>query len=217
MKENENLQVNEIESAREIAQTAQSLFRRGYSFGTAGNISVRVGERILVSPTNSSFEDLTEKSLSVVDLTGKPLEGPAPSKETHFHIALYEQRPEIKAVVHLHSTYATAVSCLPVTDPNDALPVFTPYFAMRIPCLPVVPYLRPGHPGLADSVRQAARLSPAMLLKNHGPITSGKTLREASALAEELEEQAKLYFLLRGSGEILTSEQITELRQPSRS
>ena len=110
--------MNEIESAREIAKTAQSLFRRGYSFGTAGNISVRVGERILVSPTNSSFEDLTEHTLSVVDLTGKPLEGPAPSKETHFHIALYEQRPEIKAVVHLHSTYATAVSCLPVTDPT---------------------------------------------------------------------------------------------------
>jgi 3-dehydro-4-phosphotetronate decarboxylase len=205
---------SEQQAAREIAQTARSLFRRGYSFGTAGNLSVRIDERVLVSPTNSSFEDLTEDTLSVVDLSGKHLSGAAPSKETHFHIALYEQRPDARAVVHLHSTYATAVSCLPTADANDALPVFTPYFAMRIPCLPIVPYLRPGHPGLADAVRAAAKLSPAMLLKNHGPITSGKTLREASALAEELEEQAKLYFLLRGGvGEVLTPEQIDELRQ----
>jgi L-ribulose-5-phosphate 4-epimerase len=202
----------EHEAARELARTAQSLFRRGYSFGTAGNLSVRIGDRVLVSPTNSSFEDLTEESMSVVDLTGRALNALTPSKETHFHLAIYQERPDARAVVHLHSTYATAVSCLPVTDPSDALPVFTPYFAMRIPCLPVVPYLRPGHPELATTVRAAARLSPAMLLKNHGPITAGKTIREASALAEELEEQSKLYFLLRGCGEVLTPEQIAELR-----
>ena len=104
------------------------------------------------------------------------------------------------------------MSCLPHLDPGDALPVYTPYFAMRIPCLPVVPYMRPGHPGLADGVRAAARLSPAMLLKNHGPITTGRDLREASALAEELEEQSKLYFLLQGRGELLTAAQLAELR-----
>lgn len=199
-------------AAREMASAARSLFARGYSFGTAGNISVRCGDRLVVSPTNSSFEDLTEDSLALVDLSGRTIDGPAPSKETHFHIALYETRPDARAVVHLHSTYATAVSCLPVTDERDALPVYTPYFAMRIPCLPVVPYMRPGHPGLADAVRAAARLSPAMLLKNHGPITAGKTLREATALAEELEEQSKLYFLLRGTGELLTPGQLQELR-----
>ena len=184
--------MNETEAARELARTAQSLFRRGYSFGTAGNVSVRIGSRVLVSPTNSSFEDLTEDSLAIVDLAGQRLNELIPSKETHFHLALYQERIDAQAVVHLHSTYATAVSCLPVDGGDAALPIFTPYFAMRIPCLPVVPYLRPGHPDLADAVRAAARLSPAMLLKNHGPITAGKTLREASALAEELEEQAKL-------------------------
>lgn len=200
------------EAARALAEAARSLFRRGYSFGTAGNVSMRAGERVLVSPTNSSFEDLTEDSMAVVDLAGNSLNGLQPSKETHFHLALYEVRPDAMAVIHLHSTYATAVSCLPTDNAEDALPVFTPYFAMRMPCLPVVPYLRPGHPGLADAVRKAARLSPAMLLKNHGPITAGKTLREATALAEELEEQSKLYFLLRGIGEVLTPEQIAELR-----
>jgi ribulose-5-phosphate 4-epimerase/fuculose-1-phosphate aldolase len=159
---------------------------------------------------------LTEDSLAVVDMTGRRLNDFIPSKETHFHLALYQERAEVQAVVHLHSTYATAVSCLSVADANDALPVFTPYFAMRIPCLPVVPYLRPGHPDLAEAVRAAARLSPAMLLKNHGPITAGKTIREASALAEELEEQSKLYFLLRDRGEVLTPEQIAELRGMSK-
>lgn len=199
-------------AAEALAQAARSLFNRGYSFGTAGNVSIRVDDHVVVSPTNSSFEDLDADSMSVVDLAGNHLSGNKPSKETHFHIALYETRPEARAVVHLHSTYATAVSCLPHEDPNDALPVYTPYFAMRIPCLPVVPYLRPGHPGLADAVRAAAKKSPAMLLKNHGPITSGKDLREATALAEELEEQSRLHFLLRGQGELLTGQQIAELR-----
>lgn len=199
-------------AAAAIAEAARSLFSRGYSFGTAGNLSMRVDDHVVVSPTNSSFEELDADSMSVVDLAGKHLSGNKPSKEVHFHIALYETRPEARAVVHLHSTYATAVSCLPHEDTRDALPVYTPYFAMRIPCLPVVPYLRPGHRGLAEAVRAAAGMSPAMLLKNHGPITSGRDLREATALAEELEEQSKLYFLLRGQGELLTSEQIAELR-----
>jgi ribulose-5-phosphate 4-epimerase/fuculose-1-phosphate aldolase len=141
--------------------------------------------------------------------------GPVPSKEVHFHLALYEARPDACAVVHLHSTYATAVSCLPVDDSGDILPVYTPYFAMRIPCLPVVPYLPPGHPELADHVRAAARRSPAILLKNHGPVTAGRTIREASALAEELEEQSRLHFLLGGRGERLTAEQIAVLRARS--
>ncbi|MDX2152604.1 MAG: class II aldolase/adducin family protein [Bryobacteraceae bacterium] len=195
-------------AAEELATAARSLFARGYSFGTAGNLSVRDGDVIYVSPTNSSFEDLTAAGLSVVDGSGKRLSGPPPSKEVHFHLALYEARPDAVAVVHLHSTYATAVSCLPAAE----LPIFTPYFAMRIPCLPVVPYFAPGAAELGPAVREAARLSPAMLLKNHGPITAGKTIREATALAEELEEQSKLYFLLGERGERLTAEQVAYLR-----
>ncbi|HBY61005.1 MAG TPA: aldolase [Solibacterales bacterium] len=195
-------------AAEDLAAAARSLFARGYSFGTAGNLSVRDGDTIYVSPTNSSFEDLTAQTLAVVDRGGRRLGGPAPSKEVHFHLALYESRPDAMAVVHLHSTYATAVSCLPGAE----LPIYTPYFAMRIPCLPVVPYYAPGAPELGPAVRAAAILSPAMLLKNHGSITAGRTVREATALAEELEEQAKLYFLLGERGERLTAEQIAYLR-----
>ncbi len=202
----------QVEVARELAACARSLFARGYSFGTAGNLSAKLGEFLLVSPTNSSFEDLSEESFAVVDRNGARISGPVPSKETHFHLALYESRPDAGAVVHLHSTYATAVSCLQFDGEGEILPVYTPYFAMRIPCLPVVPYLPPGHPDLAQHVRAAAARSPAILLKNHGPVTAGRTIREASALAEELEEQSKLYFLLGGRGDRLTPEQIAVLR-----
>lgn len=203
------------EAARELAACARSLFQRGYSFGTAGNLSAKVDDIVLVSPTNSSFEDLGEESFAIMDQDGTHREGPVPSKETHFHLALYEARPDAAAVVHLHSTYATAVSCLPEDGSGDILPVYTPYFAMRIPCLPVVPYLPPGHPELADHVRAAAQRSPAILLKNHGPVTAGRTIREASALAEEIEEQSRLHFLLGGRGERLTTEQIAVLRRRS--
>ena len=202
----------EIALAEELARAARSLFARGYSFGTAGNLSAKCGQHVLISPTNSSFADLSSGRFGLIDMQGTRLSGPAPSKEAHFHLAVYDVRPEVTAVIHLHSTYATAVSCLRHEDPENALPVFTPYFAMRIPCLPVVPYLRPGHPGLADEVRKAARLSPAMLLKNHGPIVAGRTVSAASALAEELEEQSKLFFLLHGRGDVLSAAQVAELR-----
>ena len=202
----------ERETARVLAACARSLFRRGYSFGTAGNLSAKAGDIILVSPTNSSFEDLDEDSFAMVDQAGTRRNEKVPSKEVHFHLAIYDARPDAGAVVHLHSTYATALACLQHDGAGEILPVFTPYFAMRIPCLPVAPYLPPGHPELAREVRLAAQRSPAMLLKNHGPVTAGRTTREASALAEELEEQCRLYFLLGDRGERLTAEQIAVLR-----
>lgn len=202
--------------ARQLAACARSLFQRGYSFGTAGNVSAKVGDFVLVSPTNSSFAELDESSFALLGLDGTHHAGPPPSKEAHFHLALYEARPEAAAVIHLHSTYATALACLPLGDEPDPLPVYTPYFAMRIPCLPVVPYLPPGHPDLAAQVREAGSRSPVMLLKNHGLVAAGRTIQEAAALAEELEQQARLYFLLGDRGERLTPEQIAALRDSRR-
>lgn len=204
------------EAGRELAACARSLFARGYSFGTAGNLSARADDSILISPTNSSFEDLQEDSFAILNPDGSRREGPPPSKEVHFHLSIYEARRDAAAVIHLHATYSTAVACLPVDGSGEILPVYTPYFAMRIPCLPVVPYLPPGHPDLARHVRAAAERSPAILLKNHGPVTAGRTIREASALAEELEEQSRLFFLLVGRGERLSPEQIAALRGGSK-
>jgi ribulose-5-phosphate 4-epimerase/fuculose-1-phosphate aldolase len=198
---------------QEIATIARSLFDRNYTFGTAGNISVRIGDRVLVTPTNSSFFNLDPETISEAGLDGSAHSGLPPSKELAFHLAIYRTRPDARAVVHLHSCYATAVSCLENLNMHDALPVYTPYFAMRLSCLPVAEYYPPGDPALALAVEQAARFSKAMLLRNHGSIAAGKTLVEAAALAEEIEEQARLFFLLEGRGRTLTHEQISELRR----
>lgn len=202
--------------AAELVAVARSLFDRGYSFGTAGNISVRAGATILVTPTGSSMGSLTADALARVDCAGTVIGDIRPSKEAHFHLAIYRARPECGGVVHLHSTYATALACLRELDMEDALPALTPYYAMRVPKLPVVPYLPPGDPALAAEVEQRAAGTPALLLRNHGAIAAGTTLAEAAALAEELEEAARLYFLLGDRGQPLSAAQVAELRRRSR-
>ena len=197
----------------EIVAVARSLFARGYSFGTSGNISVRCEDGVLVTPTGSSFETVTVDDLAKVSMAGAVLGQAKPSKETHFHLAYYRARPEAGAVVHLHSTYAVALSCLQQLNMNDALPVLTPYYVMRAGSLPVVRYLPPGDAQLAPEVEAQARKSKAILLQNHGPITGGATLADAAALAEELEEQAKLYFILGERGRHLSAQDIDELRK----
>jgi ribulose-5-phosphate 4-epimerase/fuculose-1-phosphate aldolase len=198
---------------QQIVTVARSLYDRGYTFGTAGNISVRTGDRVLITPTNSSFFNLVPEVLSEIAPDGSALAGLPPSKELPFHLGIYRARPEARAVVHLHSSYATAVSCLEDLNCADALPIFTPYYAMRLPCLPVAEYHPPGDPALAQAVERAAALSSAMLLRNHGSIATGKTLIEAAALAEEIEEQARLFFLLEGRGRKLSEQAVAELRR----
>jgi ribulose-5-phosphate 4-epimerase/fuculose-1-phosphate aldolase len=198
---------------QEIVAVARSLYDRGYTFGTAGNISVRMGERILITPTNSSFFNLVPEALSEIAPDGSALSGLLPSKELPFHLGIYRARPEARAVVHLHSSYATAASCLEDLNCGDALPIYTPYYAMRLPCLPVAEYHPPGDPALAQAVELAAGRSSAMLLRNHGSIATGKTLIEAAALAEEIEEQARLFFLLEGRGRRLSEPDVAELRR----
>jgi ribulose-5-phosphate 4-epimerase/fuculose-1-phosphate aldolase len=197
----------------ELIRVARSLFARGYSFGTAGNLSARCGETVLVTPTGSSMESVRAEELAQMSLDGQIIGAVRPSKEAHFHLAIYRRRADVGAVVHLHSTYAVAVSCLKDLHRYDALPVFTPYFAMRIRRLPVVRYLPPGDPELAAEVGAVAAETNALLLENHGPVTMGRDLAEAAALAEELEEQAKLYFLLGERGRTLSPDQIRTLRE----
>jgi ribulose-5-phosphate 4-epimerase/fuculose-1-phosphate aldolase len=197
----------------QLIDISRSMFYRGYSFGTAGNVSVRAGETILATPTGSSLGNLDKRQIARCDLSGNVAGSAKPTKELPFHLAVYRARPQANAVVHLHSTYATAVSCLADLNVEDALPVLTPYYGMRIPNLPVVPYLPPGDPGLGREVEKRIAGTPALLLRNHGSIAVGASLAEAAALAEEIEETARLYFILGGRGQALSSEQVTELRR----
>jgi ribulose-5-phosphate 4-epimerase/fuculose-1-phosphate aldolase len=189
------------------------MFYRGYSFGTAGNVSIRVGQAVFATPTGSSLGSLEANSIARCDLAGNVNGTAKPTKELPFHLAVYRARPQSNAVVHLHSTYATAASCLADLNVEDALPVLTPYYGMRIPNLPVVPYLPPGDPELGREVEKRIAGTPAVLLRNHGSIAVGGSLAEAAALAEEIEEAARLFFILGSRGQALSSGQVAELRR----
>ncbi|MEV4071347.1 3-oxo-tetronate 4-phosphate decarboxylase [Nonomuraea fuscirosea] len=187
------------EQRAEIIAAARSLFQRGLTHGSTGNLSVRVGEHLLVTPTGSSLGTVEADELSLIDTAaGAHVSGPRPSKEAFLHAAMLRARPEANAVVHTHSTYAAAVSCLDGLDPDDALPPLTAYFAMRVGRLPLLPYFAPGDQALEPAAEEAARTHAALLLSNHGPIVAGTSLGAALDAIEELEETAKLFLLLRG-------------------
>jgi 3-dehydro-4-phosphotetronate decarboxylase len=181
-----------------IVGHARSLFDRGLSPGTSGNISACTDDGFLMTPTGSSFGALDAMRISRLDAEGRHLDGDPPTKESPLHLAMYEQRPHARAIVHLHSTYAVAVACLAGVDADDVLPPLTPYYVMRVGRLPLVPYAKPGDAALADAVRARARESHALLLANHGPIVAGPSLDAAASAIEEIEETAKLVLLLRG-------------------
>src|ERR1700729_770986 len=196
-----------------LIELAGSLFARGFSVGSAGNISVRLSDGYLITPTNSSLGRLDPERLAKLDGDFRHVGGDKPSKEVFMHRAFYRARDDAGAVVHLHSTHATAVSCLPDADPSNPIPPLTPYFVMRVGRrMPVVPYYRPGDPAMEPAINAAARDARAVLLANHGPVVSGKTLTDAVYAAEELEEAAKLFLMLRGqSPRLLTVPQVDDL------
>jgi 3-dehydro-4-phosphotetronate decarboxylase len=190
-----------------------SLFDRGLTAGSSGNLSARLDDGWLLTPTNSSLGALDPSRLSKLAPDGRLVSGDPPSKEAFLHRGMYEARPGAGGIVHLHSTHAAAVSCLNGLDPADCLPALTPYFVMKIGRLPLVPYHRPGDPRLGDAVRALAGRHAAVLLGNHGPVVSAESLEAAANAAEELEETAKLFLLLRGQdARVLTREQIDELK-----
>jgi ribulose-5-phosphate 4-epimerase/fuculose-1-phosphate aldolase len=183
----------------QICRLGASLFERGLTPGSSGNISVRLDDGgWLITPTNSSMGDLDPGRLSRLDASGRHLSGDAPSKEIPLHAAIYESRKSA-SVVHLHSTHAVAVSMLPEIDPENALPPLTPYYVMRCGCTALVGYHRPGDPAVGDAIRGLGGRYSCVLLANHGSVIAGETLESAVYAAEELEETAKLYLLLRGS------------------
>lgn len=180
-----------------VIRAARSLFDRGFTHGSTGNVSLRTGDGILVTPTGSSLGTVTEDDLSLIDASGAHLAGPRPSKEAFLHAAVLRARPSARAVVHTHSTHAAAVSCLRDLDETDALPPLTAYFAMRVGRLPLLPYHAPGDDALEGIAEAAARTHTALLLRNHGPVVAGASLSAAMDALEELEETAKLFLLLR--------------------
>ena len=199
----------------QIATLGRSLFERGYSCGSTGNISARTDDGgLLMTPTGSCLGRLDTARISKLDGSGAVMNGDKPSKEVFMHQAMYASRPDARAVVHLHSTYAVAVSCLPDLDEDDLIPPLTPYFVMRVGRLPQVPYFRPGDPAMGPAIADKAMTNHAVMLANHGPVVAGKSLNDAVSASEELEEAARLYIMLRCAGpRLLDAEQVAELRR----
>jgi 3-dehydro-4-phosphotetronate decarboxylase len=197
----------------QLCAAGASFYQRGYAFGSTGNLSLRDGEQIWITPTGQSLQALTPEQLACIDLTAQLHNANKPSKEFPFHLAIYQQRTDINAIVHLHAPKSVALSCLDSLDEAQPLPALTPYYFMRVAPLAVLPYFRPGSEKLADAVKQAATQHNCMLLRNHGSICAGTTLNEAVDRTEELEATAELYFTLRGEQvRYLTEEQLAELR-----
>ncbi|MGE0223872.1 MAG: aldolase [Acetobacteraceae bacterium] len=196
-----------------LVSLAASLFARGFSVGSAGNISVRLEDGYLITPTNSSLGRLDAARISKLDRDFRHVGGDKPSKEVFMHRAFYTAREDAGAVVHLHSTQATAVSCLPDVDQTNPIPPLTPYFVMRVGrVMPIVAYYRPGDSAMEPAIHAAARGARAVLLANHGPVVSGRTLTDAVYAAEEVEEAAKLFLILRAAApRLLTDAQVDDL------
>lgn len=188
--------MNDSAARDAIVERARSLYDRGYAHGSSGNLSVRVDDAILITPTGSSLGRLDPLRLAKVAADGTPLAGDPPSKEAFLHLAMYAARPAARAIVHLHCTCAVAVSCLVHADAANVLPPLTAYHVMRVGTLPLIPYFRPGDRALAAAVGAQAATHRAVLLANHGPVVSGRSLDDAVDAAEELEQTAKLALLL---------------------
>ena len=190
--------MSETRQRDKITAIARSLFERGLTFGSTGNISVRTSDGWLMTPTGSSLGSLLPDKISKLDSAGQWVDGDKPTKESFLHLAMYRQRQNAQAIVHLHSTYSVAVSCLDSIDCANALPPLTAYYQMRVGQLPMLPYFPPGAESLAKAVEDIAGKHHAILLANHGPIVAGSSLESATDAIEELEQTARLFLLLDG-------------------
>ena len=206
--------MNETASRELIVEMGRSMFERRLTFGSSGNISMRIDDGWLMTPTGSSLGRLDPARLSKLDDAGKLTGGDDPTKESFLHLAMYRERTKAGAVVHLHSTHSVAVSCLDGIDHDDVLPPITAYYVMRVGKLPLIPYYAPGDKELGEAVGKMAARHSAVLLANHGPVVAGSSLPAAVDAMVELEETARLYLLLHGRPtRYLNPEQIADLKK----
>ena len=206
--------LNERELRYQMSELCASLFQRGFSVGTAGNVSARLSDGYLMTPTNSTLGSISPDRISKLDTEGQHVSGDKPTKEAFLHRAFFQSRPECGAVVHLHSTWATALSCLANIDPDDCIPPLTPYVVMRVGTVKLLPYFKPGDTIVGDHIEKLNGKFAAVLLANHGPVVTGKDLFSAVCAAEELEETAKLIMATKGQDiRLLSGEQVDDLRR----
>jgi len=197
----------------QICLLAKSMFDRGLTGGSTGNISVRTDDGgLLVSPTGTSFGRLDPARLSRFDSGGTLIDGDKPTKEMPLHMAFYDTRSVAGAVVHLHSCHSVALSMMPDVDPDNFLPPLTPYAIMKLGKVKLLPFFLPGDPAMGEAVRGLAGKRSAVMLANHGPVVAGKDVEAACNAIEELEDTSRLAMMTRGMGpRMLTADQLRQV------
>lgn len=176
---------------------AHSLFNRGKASGSIANLSFVHDDKVYITGTGTSFGRLEKSDFSIVDLQGNPYNDLKPSKELPLHLTVFKEKPDAKAVVHVHSIYSVLWSCLPDLNEVDCLPDHTPYLKMKLGTVGLIPYEKPGSPELLAAFEERVNLSDGWLLANHGPVVPGKSMMEAFFSFEELEESAHIAWELR--------------------
>jgi len=198
---------SETKLREQICLLAKSIFDRGLTGGSTGNISARTDDGgLLVSPTGTSFGRLDPARLSRFDAEGRLVDGDAPTKEMPLHTAFYDTRSQAGAVVHLHSCHSVALSMLPDVDPDNFLPPMTPYGIMKLGKVKLLPFFLPGDTAMGEAVRGLAGKRSAVMLANHGPVVAGKDVEAACNAVEELEDTARLALMTRGMNPRLLDE-----------
>ncbi|MCH9672407.1 MAG: aldolase [Gammaproteobacteria bacterium] len=190
--------MSESQAREQIVALGRSMFERALTPGSSANMSIRIADGWIITPTNSCFGFLDAGTLSKIGTDGQLISGPKPSKEFMLHRALYDRRPLDTAVIHLHSTYATLVSCFEGIDPENVIEPMTPYLLMRLGRIALIPYFPPGDARLAEALASVASEHAGVLMANHGPIVSAESPEAAMFSMEELEESAKLMVLAAG-------------------
>lgn len=207
--------MSEMQLREQICLLAKSMFDRGLTGGSTGNISARTNDGgLLVSPTGTSFGRLDPGRLSRFNSEGLLISGDPPTKEMPLHSAFYDTRSTAGAVVHLHSCHSVALSMMPEVDVDNFLPPLTPYGIMKLGKVKLLPYFMPGDPAMGVAVRSLAGKRSAVMLANHGPVVAGKDIEAACNAIEELEDTARLAMITRGfSPSALLSEDVLTLAE----
>lgn len=203
---------NEARVREEICATGASLYQRGYTVGTAGNISARLDDGWLITPTDACLGRLDPADIAKVDLDGHAVSGGQPSKTLALHRGIYARNGAALGIVHTHSTHLVALTLAGVWSEADVLPPITPYYVMKVGHVPLIRYRRPGDPQVAEQIAALADRVRAVLLERLGPVVWERSVAQAAAVLEELEETARLWLMTNPRPAPLNDAALDELR-----
>jgi len=196
---------------KDMIQVCHDIYERNLVSSTGGNVSIKVDNKVIITASGVCLGKITEKQLIKVNLDGNVIGEGKPSKEIDMHLQLYKSYPKCRVVIHAHSPYIVAVSCMAIGDKSSMMPIFTPSCAIKVGFIPIVPYYLPGSEKLSSAVALKMGKSKAVILQNHGVVCKSEKITTAKYILEEVEENAKIYLLTEGHGRCLTNEQVKEI------